>query len=372
MTTAPHRDPYEILGVPRTASGEEIKSAFRKLAMQYHPDRNPDADATERFKTIGAAYEILSDPEKRAKYDQFGAAADFGQGVGFEGFDFGGFGDIFEAFFGGRRTRGGPLRGADLRAHVDLGFAEAVFGAERELHISRLEACATCGGSGAEPGSERVTCPQCRGAGEIRRAQRSVFGQFVNVATCDRCEGMGTVVAQPCKSCGGAGRERRNRRLKVKVPAGIDSGSQLRLSGEGEAGLRGGPHGNLYVDLRVKPDPLFRREGEDLLLELPLNMAQAALGAQVEAPTLEGDSVSLEIPAGTQHGKAFRVRGRGVPHLRGRARGDLIVRAVVHVPTKLTPEQRELLQQLDESLGPPTTDGQESGFFSRLKDAFTT
>lgn len=367
MATAPKRDLYEILGVPRDCSREQLKSAFRKLAMEYHPDRNPDPSATERFKEIGGAYEVLSDPEKRGKYDRFGSA-EFS--ADFEGFDFGGFGDIFDAFFGGRRSAG-PARGVDLRVQLDLDFSEAVFGAEKELPISRQEGCAACRGDGAEPGTERIVCPQCAGSGEIRRAQRSVFGQFVNVATCDRCEGLGSVAAQPCQACGGVGREQRNRRLKVKVPAGIDDGSQLRLAGEGEAGSRGGPAGNLYVDLHVRPHALFIREGDDLVLDLPLNLAQAAIGAEIEVPTLEGDQVPLHVHPGTQHGQTFRLRGHGVPHLRGRARGDLVVRAELHVPTKLTEEQRALFAQLDETLGSPTKDGHESGFFSRLRDAFS-
>jgi len=371
MAGSKKRDYYEILGVPRGASAEEVKSAFRKLAMQYHPDRNPAPDSAERFKEIGAAYEVLSHPEKRAQYDRFGASADFGPSVGVEGFDFGGFGDIFDAFFGGRRARRSPMRGADLRVALDLEFTEAAFGVEKEIHVGRLEHCGLCGGSGAEPGTERITCSQCRGAGEIRRAQRSVFGQFVHVAVCDRCEGEGTVIASPCRTCGGAGREQRNRRLKVRVPASVESGSQLRLSGEGEAGLHSGPSGNLYVELRVKPHEIFRRDGDDLVLDLPLNIAQAALGAQVKIPTLEGEPVPLTVPPGTQHGKSFRIAGRGIPHLRGRGKGDLVVQASVVVPAKISAEQRALLEQLRDSLGVDGRDGQDAGFLSRLKDAFS-
>lgn len=367
MATVPKRDFYEILGVPRDCSNEQLKSAFRKLAMEYHPDRNPDPAAAERFKEIGAAYEVLSDPEKRRRYDRFGSA-EFS--AGFEGFDFGGFGDIFDAFFGGRRADG-PVRGVDLQVQLELDFAEAVFGAEKELAISRQETCTACRGDGAEPGTDRIACPQCGGAGEIRRAQRSVFGQFVNVATCDRCEGLGSIVSHPCRTCGGVGREQRNRRIKVKVPAGIADSARLRFTEEGGAGSRGGTPGHLYVDLHVRPHPVFAREGDDLVLDLPLSLAQAALGAEIEVPTLEGGSVPLQVRSGTQHGQAFRLRGHGVPRARGRARGDLVVRAQLHVPTKLTEEQRALFEQLNETLGSPTRDGHESGFFSRIRDAFS-
>ena len=372
MRVAGKRDHYEVLGVASDATVEEIKAAFRKLAMNYHPDRNRAADASERFKEIGAAYEILSDPEKRAKYDRFGAGADFGPSAGFEGFDFGGFGDIFDAFFGGRRSRRGPTRGGDLHSALQLEFEDAVFGTERQVEMTRLESCRVCAGSGAEPGTQRAACPQCGGSGEVRRVQQSVFGQFVNVSVCDRCGGEGAVVAQPCGRCGGAGRERRKRRLKVKVPAGVEDGAQMRLAGEGEAGLGGGPPGNLYLRLHVKPHAIFERESDNLVMEFPLNVAQAALGADIEVPTLDDEPVSLKIPPGTQHGKVFQLRGRGVPHLRGRGRGDLLVRAVVAVPTKLTDEQRALLERLAATLGTGSPNGNEEGLFTRIKGAFTT
>ncbi len=371
MAPASERDYYETLRVDRSASIEEIKSAFRKQAMQFHPDRNPEADAAERFKEIGRAYEVLSDPERRARYDQFGRDAEMAGAAGFEGFDFGGFGDIFDAFFGGRRSRRGPTRGADLRLTLELSFAEAIFGKEKEIRVSRLERCSVCAGAGAEPGTQRTTCSQCGGSGEIRRVQRSVFGQFVNVSVCDRCLGEGAVISQACKNCGGVGREQRNRRLTVKVPAGVDDRSQMRLSGEGDAGIGGGPAGNLYVQLQVKPHRHFEREGEDLVLELPLTVAQAALGTHVEVPTLDGEPESLEVPPGSQHGAVFRIRRRGVPHLRGRGRGDLLVRAAVRVPSKLTDEQRALFEQLDEALGDAGSEDGRGGIFSRLKDAFS-
>ncbi|MCZ6707677.1 MAG: molecular chaperone DnaJ [Chloroflexi bacterium] len=371
MPAANKRDYYEVLGVARTASNEELKQAFRKLAMKFHPDRNKEADAAERFKEVGEAYEILSDAQKRAKYDQFGMGADFGPSKGFDGFDFGGFGDIFDAFFGGRQRRRGPTRGGDLRAVLELEFEDAIFGTEREVRVSRLEHCSVCGGSGAEPGTDPTLCPQCEGSGEVRRAQRSVFGQFVNVSVCDRCEGEGEVITNPCRNCGGVGREQRNRRLKVKIPAGVDNSSHMRLSGEGDAGLLGGPAGNLYVELRVKPHGAFVREGDDLILDLPVNFPQASLGTVLEVPTIDGDVTVIDVPAGTQHGAAFRVRRAGVPHLRGKGRGDMVVNISLHVPRKLTDEQRELLLQLADSLGDPTDDLGADSFFSRIKGAFT-
>lgn len=363
-------DFYEILGVDRGATAEEIKSAFRKRAMEFHPDRNPNADAAEKFKVVGRAYEVLSDDQKRARYDQYGEAG-VGPSTGFEGFDFGGFGDIFDAFFGGRRTRRGPTRGEDLRVRQSLRFEEAIFGTEKEVRVSRLEHCSVCGGSGAEPGTERQTCPQCDGSGEIRRAQRSVFGQFVNVMVCDRCDGEGSIITDPCRHCAGVGREQRNRRLKVKIPGGVDDGSQMRLMGEGDAGMSGGPNGNLYVQLEVRPHEIFERDGDDLLTALPINVAQAALGLHVDVPTLDDEPEPLDIPAGTQHNDAFRIRNKGVPHLQGRGRGDLVVRVAVRVPRKLNKEQTALFEQLGEALGGAAGGNGRDRLFSRLKDAFT-
>ena len=368
-------DFYEILGLERSASQDDIRRAFRKLAMAHHPDRVADeagkAESEATFKRIAAAYEVLSDPEKRAKYDRYGGAADFAQSAGFEGFDFGGFGDIFDAFFGGRRAAG-PVRGGDLRIQIDLEFDEAVFGSEQEIRASRLEHCTVCGGGGAEPGAQRITCAVCDGTGEVRRMQSNVFGRFVNVAPCDACEGEGSVIETPCQSCGGVGREQRNRRLKVKIPAGVSDGAQMRLAGEGDAGLRGGPAGNLYVDLRVKPHDLFLRDGDDLLLPLPLNVAQAALGAQITIPALDGPQQQLDIPPATQHGHEIRLRGQGVPHLRGRGRGDLRVRVDVRIPDKLSSDARALFEQLSDLLDDPAAaNGKGDGMFSRIRGAFT-
>ena len=363
------RDYYEVLGVPRNATPEEIKKAFRRLAMKYHPDRNKSDDAHERFKSINEAYEVLSDPERRGMYDRFGhAGAEQAFARGFEGFSFGGFGDIFDAFFGGTTARRRqPRRGADLRQRVTLTFEEAAFGCEKTVEATSLEVCSRCNGLRAEPGTEPEKCANCGGTGELRRVQQSIFGQFVNVATCDRCGGEGRVVANPCKACRGAGREERSRRLQVKFPAGIDDGAQMRLSGEGESGLYGGPRGNLYLDIAVKPHKTFRRDGDDLICDLELNIAQAALGEELEVPTLD-EAESLRIPPGTQSGEVFVLRGRWVPHLRAHGRGDLLVRAQVVTPKHLTPEQKRLLAALAESLGTPVS-SDDKGILDRIKDA---
>jgi len=366
------RDLYEVMGLSRDASQEDVKRAFRKLAMEYHPDRNKEADAEERFKEVAAAYDVLSDPEKRGAYDRYGMAGVGGNGShGFQGFEgFGGFGDIFDAFFRGTGARrAGPQRGADLRASITIDFAEAVFGVDREIEYQRVEQCADCRGSGSKPGSRPSACPECRGSGEIRRVQQSLFGQFVNVATCDRCEGEGEIVTEPCGTCKGRGHRRVTVKRTVKVPAGVDDGSQIRISGEGDAGARGGPSGNLYVVLRVRAHKEFIRDEDDLIYELPLNVAQAALGASIEVPTLEGDPVTLKVEPGTQPGHVFAIRGRGVPHLRGAGRGDLLVRANVTTPTRLNDEQRGLLERLAESFGTPAENGDGGGLFGRIRDA---
>ncbi|MFN8559602.1 MAG: molecular chaperone DnaJ [Dehalococcoidia bacterium] len=373
------RDFYEVLGIDRSATAEDIKRAFRRLAMQYHPDRNKEPGAEERFKEVSQAYEVLSDPEKRAAYDRFGHAGVNGgaAGAGFEGFNFGGFGDIFDAFFGGTATRArrGPARGADLRVNLTLTFEEAVFGAEKEIEITRNDTCAICGGLGAEPGSRPERCPTCNGTGEIRRVQQSVFGQFVNVAPCERCRGEGRIITQPCKECRGSGRIRRTRTLVVKAPAGVDDGSQIRLTGEGDAGAQGGGPGNLYVLLKVQPHSLFKRDEDDILYELGINMAEAALGVEKRVPTVDGE-VMLKVPAGTQSDKVFVLREKGVPHLRGGGRGDQLVRVRVVTPQELTAEQRKLFQQLAATFNErhstvPRQEAHEKGFFDRFKDIFS-
>ena len=347
---ADKRDYYDVLGVARTAGDDEIKRAYRQLARKYHPDVNKDDGAEERFKEVTEAYEVLSDQRKRQVYDQFGHAGMQGGGApgGFEGFPFGDISDLFESFFGGTGARRGPQRGADLRVRVELTFEEAVFGTEKELEIPRWETCLICGGNGAEPGKPPQRCPHCGGAGEVRRVQQSVFGQFVNVTACDRCHGEGQIVTHKCPECGGKGSVRRTRKLTVTVPAGVDDGNEMRLSGQGEGGERGGPAGNLYVQLSVQSHPVLRRDGFDLIYELPLNVAQAALGDSVTVPTLEGEE-PFQIPAGTQHGRVFRIRDRGVPRLQRSGRGEYRIVARVEVPKKISSRQRELFEALAET-----------------------
>jgi len=346
------RDYYEILGVNRNASEDEIKKSFRRLAKQYHPDANPnDPNAAEKFKEIGEAYQVLSDPEKRQLYDRYGHNPPQGFGD-FTGF--GGFADIFEEFFGfgGARAaaRRGPQAGAHLKYGLTISLEEAVLGVEKNIEVPRLETCPECHGSGAQPGTTPIRCPQCGGTGEVRRATQSIFGSFVNVTTCPRCEGEGEIVSSPCSTCQGQKRVQVTRKLSVTVPPGIDDGMQIRLAGEGEHGLRGGPPGNLYVVVNIKKHPLFEREGNDLLLNLPINIAQAALGDKIEVPTLNG-AVEFTIPPGTQHGQTFHIKGAGVPYLRRNGRGDLIVTAQIIVPKKLNEQQKALLRELARSLG---------------------
>ena len=371
MATDQKQDYYDALGVSRNASADELKKAYRRLAMQYHPDRNKEAGAEARFKQVNEAYEVLSDPEKRQMYDRYGHAATDGQFArGFDGFGFGGLGDIFDAFFGGTagRTQRGPARGSDVRRSITINFEEAVFGVEREVEVQTAELCSVCNGLRAEPGTQPVKCTQCNGSGEMRRVQQSIFGQFVNVAPCNRCGGEGRIVQTPCKNCKGAGRERRKRKLQVKIPAGVDSGAQMRLTGEGEIGNNGGPRGNLYLQINVRPHELFRRDEDDLVLDLELNFAQAALGDLIDVPTIDGDPHELRVPAGTQNGEAFVVKQRGVPHLRSQGRGDMIVRANVVTPRNLTKDQKDLMKRLASSLGSDVKP-QEGGFMGKIKDA---
>jgi molecular chaperone DnaJ len=376
------RDYYEVLGVQRTATPEEIKKRFRAKARELHPDVNKEPDAEARFKEVAEAYEVLIDADKRSAYDRFGHAAVSGAGgAGYDPFGgFGSFSDIFETFFtsamggnsGTAARRRAQQRGSHLAYRMSLEFEEAIFGAEKEIEVPRLALCTHCGGAGAEPGTQPQVCPVCNGKGDVRRSQQSIFGQFVSVVPCDRCNGEGQVVSTPCKECRGDGRIRETRRLAVKVPAGIDDGAQIRLSGEGEAGRHGSPPGDLYVEVNVRPHKLFKREGNDIILACNLNIAQAALGAELEVPTVEGGLATLKVPAGTQHGKVFRVKGQGVPYLRGSGRGDMLVQADVQVPTNLSDEQKRLLRDLARTLGDNNSapsSQQDKGLFSKIRDA---
>jgi molecular chaperone DnaJ len=352
-------DYYEVLSVSRSANGDEIKKSFRKLAMEYHPDRNKAPGAEARFKEISEAYEVLSDTDKRAAYDRYGHAglAGFDSGRGFEGADFNGFGDIFDAFFGGtgaRRARE-PQRGGDRRVDIEITFEQAAFGTDREIPVDRIERCGRCTGTGSEPGSQMARCATCEGTGQVRRISKSFFGQFVNIATCAKCRGEGRIVAEPCKECRTSGRERKTKTLNVSIPAGVNDGSRMRLNGEGDAGMNGGGPGHLYVYIGVARHEFFEREEENLIYELSMNPAQAALGFEAEIPTLEGEHTSFKIPAGTQSGRSFTLRGKGIARIHAGGRGDLIVRANVLTPTELTDEQRELLKRLAESFGTPVS-----------------
>ncbi|HHT06382.1 MAG TPA: molecular chaperone DnaJ [Hydrogenispora sp.] len=371
------RDYYEVLGVERGASEEEIKKAYRRLARKYHPDVNKDdPQAEEKFKEINEAHEVLSDPQKRAAYDRFGHAGtdpNFGAGAGaggFGDFSFEGFGDIFDMFFGGggRRQRTGPQKGADLRYDLRIEFEEAAFGKETTIKVPRTELCSTCHGNRAKPGTPIKTCPNCGGSGQVHSVQNTMFGRFSTVRPCDRCQGEGKIIETPCPTCAGRGRLRQVRTIEITIPAGVDTGHRLRVAGEGEAGERGGPPGDLYVYITVKPHPLFKRTGNDLILEQKISFAQAALGATIEVPTLEG-TATLKIPEGTQTGTLFRLRGKGVPHLRGSGRGDELVRVRIDVPTKLNQAQREAIRQVAEAFGEEVA-LPEKGFIGKVKEAF--
>jgi molecular chaperone DnaJ len=368
------RDYYEVLGVGRQASQEDLKRAFRKIAMDSHPDRNPDdAVAAARFKEASEAYTVLSDPGRRRTYDMFGhAAVEPGGGPSVDWSDMP-FGDIFDTFFGGgvagtRTRRQRSNRGDDLRYDMTITFDEAFTGVEKQVDVARLATCDRCSGTGAEPGTGEETCPGCRGSGQIRRAAQSIFGSVVTSATCPTCGGAGRLLKNPCAQCRGQGRLEKPRRLSVKIPAGVDTGSQIRLSGEGEAGIRGGQPGDLYVVLRVKPHPQLARHDHDVIYELRVNMVQAALGDRIEIPTLEG-TVEIAIPPGTQNGQTFRLGGRGMPDVRGGRRGDQYVVAQVVVPKDLTAEQKALLRKVGGLTGKP--EKVSKGFFEKLRDAIS-
>ncbi|WP_324254016.1 molecular chaperone DnaJ [Paenibacillus sp. 1001270B_150601_E10] len=370
---AEKRDYYEVLGVGKSASDDEIKKAYRKLARQYHPDVNKADDAEQKFKEVKEAYDVLSDSQKRNMYDQYGHV-DPNQGMGGGGFsgDFGGFGDIFDMFFGGggrQRDPNAPQRGNDLQYTMTVEFKEAAFGVEKDITIPRTEECDTCHGSGAKPGTTPETCSRCRGTGQEEVAQNTPFGRMVNRRTCSACQGRGKIIRDKCNTCHGNGTLKKQRKIHVRIPAGAFDGAQIRMTGEGEAGLRGGPSGDLYVVLRVKDHEFFQREDDDIYCEVPITFAQAALGDEVEIPTLH-DKVKLKIPAGTQTGTNFRLRGKGVPHLRGTGNGDQHVKVVVVTPTKLNEEQKNALSHFADLSGEAPSGTHEEGFFDRMKRAF--
>ncbi|GAB4461657.1 MAG: molecular chaperone DnaJ [Anaerolineales bacterium] len=367
-----NRDYYDVLGVGRNASEDEIKAAFRKLARQYHPDVNKEPGAEEKFKEINEAYGVLSDREKRARYDRFGREG-LGNMGGFHDYTVD-FGDLFEELFGsfgfstGRSSRRSPRRGRDLQMQVNLTFEEAVFGVEKEIEFQREEVCSRCNGSGAEPGTSPVRCSTCNGQGEVRQVRQTFLGQMVQTTTCPSCNGRGEIISTPCKTCRGGGLERKTVTKKVQIPAGVDRGTQIRLAGEGGPGVYGGPNGNLFLILEVAPHKFFKRRENDILLNIDINIAQATLGAEIKVPTLDGVE-KLRIPPGTQPGKVFTLKGKGVPYLRRKDRGDQLVIINVEVPTKLTKEQRELFEKLAKSLG-TTVKPKEKGFLDWLNETF--
>ncbi len=361
--------------MPRGASAEDLKTAFRRLARQYHPDVNKSPDAEERFKEINEAYAVLSDPQKRSAYDRFGHAGVSGPGGAGVNVDFNDFADIFGDLFGfgrqtSRRARNAPHRGADLQIRVDLTFEEAVFGVEKEIEIIRDEVCSTCNGTGAEPGTSPVRCPTCNGSGEVRQVRQTILGSMVQVTTCPTCGGAGETISTPCHTCQGRGLQRVTRKRVINVPAGVDTGTQIRMAGEGQPGTNGGPNGNLYVVINVKSHKYFRRRDFDILLDLNINIAQATLGAEVEIPTVDGPAM-LKIPNGTQPGKVLTLRGKGVPHLRGSGRGDQLVVVNVEVPVHLSRDQRELFEKLATTMGTEVKP-QERGFLDWLRDTLSS
>jgi len=378
------RDYYETLGISRNASSEDIKKAYRRLAIKYHPDKNREnsKEAEEKFKEVSEAYKILSDGEKRKIYDEYGHAglqADVGAGGGgFTGFDFDPFkifdevfgrryssgGDIFDNFFGGRASPRGSQPGSDLQYNLEITFKEAAFGTEKEIQVPRYEICSSCRGSGVKPGSSPQTCPGCGGTGSIAVSQ----GFFSMSRTCTQCHGRGTIIKDSCKECRGSGRVRRARRVKVKIPAGIDNGSHLRLTGQGEAGLRGGPTGDLYIAIRVGPHPIFKREGDTIICEIPITFTQAALGGEIRVPTLNGRA-RLKVPPGTQTNKIFRLRKMGIPHLHSSGRGDQWVRVIIETPVNLSAEEKQLLKRLEE-VGRGNGQPKARDFFNKVRQIF--
>lgn len=367
------RDFYEVLGVNKDASPEEIKKAYRKLARQHHPDVNKAVDAEAKFKEIKEAYDVLGDQQKRANFDRFGHAdPNQGFGGGGTGADFGDFGDIFDMFFGGgrgRRNPNAPRQGADLQYTMTIDFTDAVFGKDTEIHIPKEETCDTCHGTGAKPGTSPETCSVCKGTGQQEQVQNTPFGRVVNRRVCMTCQGTGKIIKEKCSTCRGQGKIKKQKTISVSIPAGVDHGMQVRMPGQGEPGANGGPSGDLYIVLRVKDHEFFERDGQDIYCEMPITYVQATLGDEIEVPTLTG-RVKLKIPAGTQTGTFFRIRGKGVPAVRGNVQGDQRVRVKVIVPKKLTDRQKELLREFAEVSGDHTPEEQSEGFLDKVKKAF--
>ena len=377
------RDYYEVLGLKKGASEDEIKKAFRKMAMKYHPDKNPgDKSAEAAFKEINEAYSILSDPEKKKLYDQFGHAgvdpnAGFGgAGGGFQG-GFGGFEDIFDMFggmFGGggggfRQRRNGPMKGRDIQQSMTITFEEAAFGVKKDIKVSKYVKCEKCGGTGAEPGTSKAECPKCGGSGQIHTSQRTPFGSFDSVQPCDRCGGSGQIIEKPCSDCGGTGQVKKTVTISVNIPAGVDNDSIIPLRGQGEPGTNGGPNGDLYIVLTVRPHKVFKRRGSDLQLEIPISFEQAALGAEITVPTLE-EKIKYKVPAGTQPGTIFRLKGKGIANPRGGRKGDLYVKVDLEVPTKLTSKQKEAIEAMGKELDENCYKG-KSKFMKTIKELFS-
>ena len=377
---ADKRDYYEVLGVGKSASDDEIKKAYRKLAKQYHPDMNPgNAEAEQKFKEVNEAYAVLSDAEKRSQYDRFGHAAfeaGGGGGAGFGGFggfsDFGGFGDIFSSFFGGGgggARRNGPEEGEDILIRLTLDFEEAVFGCKKDISFNHIEACSECHGSGAEKGTAPEICPTCKGSGQVTVQQQTPFGVMRSARACSACRGKGTVVKNPCKNCRGSGYVKLTKKLSVTIPEGINHGEQICLRGEGDAGRNGGPAGDLYIEIRVRPHSFFTREGSTLTCEIPLTFAEATLGAEIEVPLADGKRATYQIPEGTQPGTSFTLRGKGVKEVRSARRGDLIFTVTVEVPRALNDKQKELLSAFAKSCG-ESNNAKKTSFFQKLKNSF--
>ena len=373
---ADKRDYYEVLGVSKGASDDELKKAYRKVAKKYHPDLHPnDKEAEEKFKEVNEAYAVLSDSEKRSRYDQFGHAGvdpNFGAGgggAGFGGFDFGDiFGDIFGGGFGGfggGGRRNGPVRGNDVRQVVDITFEEAAFGVKKKLSITKQEVCSVCGGSGAKPGTSATTCAKCGGTGQVRNQVRTPLGYMTNIGTCPDCGGSGKIIKEPCRDCRGTGKVRKNSIIEIDIPAGIDHGQTIQVSGKGEPGERGGPSGDLLVTVRVRQHPLFTREGYNVFIDMPITFVQAALGATVKVPTLDG-AVEYDIPEGTQSETTFKLRGKGIPYIRSKARGDQYVKVRVEVPSNLSSKQKELLREFEEDKNYK----QKKSFMDKAKEFF--